>query len=144
MPRQVLALGGFTASVTDVADIEEVERAIEREFGESRFKAYLQRHELEALLLANLDALELVFHRHQSGLKQLRADIAGFATAEEINHGAATHPSARLASAIAGYENLKASYAYFALAESGLECVRAKCPRFDAWLSHWENWGGHD
>lgn len=60
---------------------------------------------------------------------------------EDINHGATTHPSARLAAAITGYENLKASHAYFVLAEGGLEAVRDKCPRFHDWLSHWEEWG---
>jgi hypothetical protein len=60
---------------------------------------------------------------------------------EEINHGPRTHPSARLATAIAGYEDLKASNAYFVVAEAGLASARAKCPRFDAWLTRWEDWG---
>lgn len=141
MPDKVLRLAGFTSPVTAVADIECVEKAIEDVFAESRFKAYLQRHELEALLLADMDALERVFHRHRSGIQQLRADIAAFDNAEDINHGPATHPSARLASAIAGYEYLKASNAYFVLAEAGLGAARAKCPRFSAWLAHWEQWG---
>ena len=141
MPPKVQGLAGFSAPVSAVADIEAVERAIETVFGEPRFKAYLQRHELEALLLSNLDALERVFHRDTLGLRQLRTDIIGFATAEDINHGTATHPSARLAAAVAGYEDLKASNAYFVLAEAGLGAVRPKCPRFHAWLSHWENWG---
>ncbi|MGO9203611.1 MAG: DUF4276 family protein [Limisphaerales bacterium] len=68
-------------------------------------------------------------------------DLAGFASAEDINHGAATHPSARLATAITGYEDLKASNAFFALAEAGLGVARARCPRFDAWLTRWETWG---
>lgn len=141
MPEKVLRLAGFTAPVTAVADIEAVEKAIEGIFGEARFKAYLQRHEFEALLLADMDALESVFYRHKSALRQLRADISGFASTEDINHGSATHPSARLAAAVAGYNDMKASNAYFVLAEAGLSVARAKCPRFDAWLKHWENWG---
>ncbi|MCY2979928.1 MAG: DUF4276 family protein [Planctomycetota bacterium] len=144
MPIPVLNLGGFNAPVTTAADIETVERAIDAVFNESRFKAYLQRHELEALLLADVDALEWVFHSHQPGLQQLRSDIAGFASPEDINHGATTHPAARLATAVAGYEDLKASNAYWVLARAGLETARAKCPRFDAWLSHWENWGAKE
>ena len=80
MPNPVLNLGGFNDPVTTTADIETVERAIEAVFSEPRFKAYLQRHELEALLLADLDALEWVFHRHKPGLQRLRADIVGFAS----------------------------------------------------------------
>jgi hypothetical protein len=141
MPPKLLALAGFNGPVTLPADVEKVEAAIEGVFSEPRFKAYLQRHELEALLLADPDALERVFHRDKTGLEILRADIAGFAHAEDIDHGPTTHPAARLATAVAGYEELKASNAYFVLAEAGLEIVRAKCPRFDAWLKHWESWG---
>jgi len=141
MPIPVLNLGGFNAPVTTAADIETVERAIDAVFNESRFRAYLQRHELEALLLADLDALEWIFPRYQPGLQQLRSDIAGFSSPEDINHGATIHPAARLATAVAGYEDLKASNAYWVLARADPKTVRAKCPRFDAWLSHWENWG---
>jgi hypothetical protein len=141
MPASVLGLGGFTAPVTTVADVAAVETAIEAVFNEPRFRAYVQRHELEALLLADLDALGRVFHRHIPGIHQLRIDIAGFATAEDINHGPTTHPSARLETAIPGYNNLKASNAYFVLAESGIAAARARCPRFSDWLRSWESWG---
>lgn len=66
------------------ADVERVKAVIENVFSEPRFKAYLQRHELEALLLADLDALERVFHRDRAGLQTLRSEIAGFAQMEDI------------------------------------------------------------
>lgn len=141
IPKKVLELARFSAPVSAVCDLITLERAIEGKFKESRFKAYLQRHELEALLLADLAALERVFHRHKPGIMSLRRDIAGFLNAEDINHGSTTHPSARLAAAVAGYENLKASNAYFVLAEADFATVRARCPRFDAWLGQWEEWG---
>jgi hypothetical protein len=141
MPNKVLALAGFSLPLTAVADIEDVERAMEDVLGEPRLRAYLQRHEIEALLLADMDALERVFRRFKPGLEQLRADIAGFANAEDINHGSETHPAARLAAVVPGYEDMKPANAYFVLAEAGLAAVRAKCPRFDAWLKQWEDWG---
>lgn len=141
MPHAVLSLAGFSAPVTAVAEIEAVENAIEAVFQEPRFKAYLQRHELEALLLADMAAVESVFHRHRPAIQQLGAEIAAFTNPEDINHGVTTHPSARLARAIPSYTDLKASNAYFVLAEAGIDSARAKCPRFDAWLHHWEAWG---
>jgi hypothetical protein len=141
MPPRLLAMAGFNAPVTTPADVEVVERTVESVFKEPRFKAYLQRHELETLLLADVDALERVFHRDKAGLQAMRTELAGFANAEDINHGQSTHPAARLVAAVAGYEDLKAANAYFVLAEAGLVSVRAKCPRFDAWLKHWEKWG---
>jgi hypothetical protein len=85
--------------------------------------------------------VEWVFHRHRPAIQQLGIDIASFTNPEDINHGATTHPAARLAGAIPGYADLKASNAYHVLAEAGLDTARGKCPRFDAWLRHWETWG---
>ncbi|MEI8241866.1 MAG: DUF4276 family protein [bacterium] len=142
MPPKILKEAGFTGPVSAVQDVETVERAMENEFSEPRFKAYLQRHELEALVLADIDALENVFPRHKPGIQQLRTDIAIFGNPEDINHGDATHPAARLETAVPGYtKNLKSSRAYFVLAQAGLGSIRAKCPRFDAWLRGWERWG---
>jgi hypothetical protein len=141
MPKRVLALAGFTGPITTPPDIETVEQAIERDLAEPRFKAYLQRHEIEALVLADLDALGRVFHRDDAGVAALRAEIANFSNPEDINHGPATHPSARLATKIPSYGALKASHAFWVLAEAGLEKVRARCKRFNKWIEHWENWG---
>lgn len=141
MPKKVLNLASMTTPAGTPAEVAAVEKAIEAVFNEPRFKAYLQRHELESLLLADMDAVEHVFHRDKAGIQALRADIAGFANAEDINHGPTTHPAARLAAAVAGYEDLKASNAYFVLKDADFNMVRSKCPRFDAWLKHWESWG---
>jgi hypothetical protein len=141
MPAKVLELAGFAAPVSVVAGVEAVEKALHGTFDEPRFKPYLQRHELEALLLADCAALGRVFHRHRQAILQLAADVAVFAHAEDIDHGADTHPAARLAAAIPGFRNLKASNAYFVLAEAGLDIARARCPRYHAWMKHWEDWG---
>lgn len=142
MPQAVLQLCGFTGPVSTEADIEALERAIEGVFNERRFKAYLQRHEFEALLLADTAALARVFHRHAAGVATLQIALAGCKNPEDINHGQTTHPAARLATAIPGYEDQKPANAYWVLAEAGLNTIRACCPRFDAWLRYWETWGG--
>ena len=141
IPKKVPGMSAITSPLSAVHEIENVEHAIEGVFNEPRFKAYLQRHELEALLLADMAALARVFHRDRVGLQQLALDIAPFVNAEEINHGVTTHPAARLMAAIPGYKDLKASNAFFVLAEATFTLVRARCPRFDAWLQCWENWG---
>jgi len=141
MPAELLSLSGFAQAISLPNEIETVQATMERELQEPRFKAYLQRHEMEALLLAVPDSLERVFHRHLAQIQQLRAEIAGFAHAEEIDHGPDTHPSARLVRAIPRYRDLKASNAYFVLADAGLDAVRKGCPRFHDWLAYWEQWG---
>lgn len=141
MPPEVPGFPQGAPLVFSPADVDTVELEIEQVFGEPRFKAYLQRYEFEALVLASPIALKAVFHENLPSIDQLQNDLVGFNNAEDINHGIATHPSARLESAIPGYNNLKASRAFWVLAEAGLNTVRGRCPRFDAWLSRWENWG---
>jgi hypothetical protein len=141
MPQKALDLAGLAQAASSVSDIEHLETAVERSLGEPRFEAYFQRHEIEALLLADMDAVKTVFHRYKTEVEQLKADIAGFANTEDIDHGKTTHPAARLARAIPQYNALKASNAYFVLAQAEMETVRARCPRFNEWLAHWEKWG---
>lgn len=141
IPDAVPGMAAITAPLSAVADVDHVERAIETTLGEPRFKAYLQRHEMETLLLTDIAALRYIFPPNDAGIQQLATDIEGFANAEDINHGATTHPAARLAAAIPGYENLKASHAYWVLRQADFTLVRKRCPRFNAWLAHWESWG---
>ena len=141
MPKKVFQLAGFDESVGSKADVDAVEVAIEHDLGEPRFKAYLQRYELEALLLADIEALRQIFHRDQKGIAQLETDVSEFSNFENINGGKSTHPAARLETAISGYLDQKVSNAYHVLAVADWDVVRSRCPRFDAWLKHWEAWG---
>lgn len=141
MPSDVPGFPHGTSNVFTSADVDAIEDEIEKVFGESRFKAYLQRHEFETLVLACPMALKSVFYESTLALDRLQSNLANFANAEDINHGETTHPAARLESAIPGYGDLKASRAFWVLAEAGLDAVRAQCPRFNAWLNRWENWG---
>src|SRR5690606_33235915 len=72
MPPKLLKLAGLASPIGTPVEVEAVEQTIESVFGESRFKAYLQRHELEALLLADMNAVERVFHRDKIGIQSLR------------------------------------------------------------------------
>jgi hypothetical protein len=140
LPSQVPGYPGSGAATT-AADVAALERAIEARLAESRFSAYFQRHEFEALLLAHPPAFANVFPGSTASIAALVAGIDSFASPEDINHGASTHPAARICAAIPEYELMKASHAYFVAAEVTLATMRAKCPRFRAWLEKWESWG---
>jgi len=139
MPSEVPGFQGRGAATT-AADVTAIESAIVARVGEPRFFPYLQRHEFEALLLAHPPALASIFPQSAAGVAALEADIAGLAP-EDIDHGSATHPAARINNAIPSYYELKASNAYWVAAEITLDVMRAKCPRFHAWLTQWEAWG---
>jgi hypothetical protein len=140
LPPEVPGYPGLRAATTE-AHVTAIEAAIAAQLGEARFSPYLQRHEFEALLLAHPPALVTIFPGSAAAVAQLAADIAGIGP-EEINHGAATHPAERIMRAIPDYYALKASNAFWVAAEVTLDRMRARCPRFRAWLEQWEAWGG--
>jgi hypothetical protein len=139
MPREVPGYPGLRAATTP-AHVEAIEGAIGAKLTEPRFYPYLQRHEFEALLLAHPPALSSIFSDSADRVAALEASIAGI-DPEDIDHGRATHPAARIQAAISDYYDLKASHGYWVAAEVGLERMRDRCPRFRAWLERWEAWG---
>jgi hypothetical protein len=139
LPAEVPGFQGRGAATTS-ADVDALEAVIATRFNEPRFEPYLQRHEFEALLLTDPKALAYIFPYSAAEVAILEANVAGIAP-EDINHGRTTHPAARIMSAIPNYYLLKASNAFSVASHIGLDAIRGKCPRFDAWLSRWEQWG---
>ena len=103
-------------------------------FEDRRFIPYLQRHEVEALVLAALDDLEPLLDTPEdlAGVASLRAEL-GDAPPEDVDDGPDTAPSKRLERSIPSYR--KALHGPLAVEAAGLASVRALCPRFDRWVS---------
>jgi hypothetical protein len=115
-----------------------LEDALATEFeSDPRFIPYIQRHEFEALVFADLPALRewLDAPDDIAGLSKLEADVAGVRP-EDINDGDQTAPSKRLSARIPGYS--KPLHGPSATANAGLPKLRAACPRFDAWVAKLE------
>jgi hypothetical protein len=139
LPPEVPGYPGHRAATTP-ADVAAIEAAIAAKLGEPRFFPYLQRHEFEALLLAEPAALARIFPDCAAAIATLEAGIAG-QNPEDINHGSQTHPAERVNLAIPDYYISKASNAYWVAVEVGLDRMRDRCPRFRAWMEQWEAWG---
>lgn len=139
LPSAVPGYPGLRAATTP-AHVTAVEAAIRAQLNEPRFFPYLQRHEFEALLLAHPPAFSSIFPGSAAGVAALEAAIAGIEP-EDINHGRATHPAARINAAIPDYYELKASHGFWVAAEVGLDRMRARCPRFRGWLEQWGSVG---
>lgn len=139
MPPEVPGYRGRGAANTE-ADVTAIEAAMKERLNEPRFAPYLQRHEFEALLLSHPTALAEVFPSSSEAVAALEASIAGIPP-EDINHGRATHPAARIMNAIPNYYEKKASHAFWVASRMGLDLIRSRCTRFHAWLTQWEQWG---
>ncbi len=116
---------------------ETLERSLAETLGDFRLVPYLQRHEFEALVLASLPSLCLFLDAEDdlAGLTQLEANIDGI-DPEDINDGKTTAPSKRLREHVPGY--VKTLHGPMAVMDTGLAPLRARCPRFDAWISRLE------
>jgi hypothetical protein len=115
--------------------VASVEEAFRRSIDSARFLPYLSLHEFEALLLSDTAAIGDVLQARaiETALEPI---TASFASPEEIDDGANTHPAARILALARGYR--KALHGPLAAARIGIATLREKCPHFGAWLNQLE------
>ena len=90
---------------------------------------YVQKHEFEGIVRVS-----------DQNLEQLRKIRPQFPTPEYINDNPATVPSKRIAGAIPNCR--KRLHCPQVAKKTGLEKIRAECPRFDEWVTRLEALGG--
>ena len=125
-----------------------VEEAIDAEvraqrgasWDERRAFAYVQLHEFEALLFADVAAFETLARVSSKDMDALREIRARFAGPEQINDGIESSPSKRIERVLSWYK--KSLDGPSIAARIGLAGIRAECPRFDAWVGRLEALGG--
>lgn len=108
------------------------------ELNHQRFIPFLALHEFEAWLFSAPDAVAAHFGKAHLADK-LRTVVQGAGEPELINHGATTHPKARLLSLVDNYK--ETSDGPTLLEKIGIAAVRAACPHFDGWLNQLEALG---
>jgi hypothetical protein len=143
LPRDFpgLAVHGSEPDTCKRADLLESE--LSKGVEDGRFIAYLQRHEIESLVLTGLDTLErrLDDPGDQQAIRRLKESLQGIAP-EDVNDGPETHPSRRLRNAAHAYQ--KTLHGPDILASVGVETLKARCPRFGAWVTKLEKLGAAD
>ncbi len=103
-----------------------------------RFIPYIQLHEFEGLLFFDIEVFNQNFNQNEfSNYAYIEKTISENPNPELINNHPSTAASKRLQECIKGYD--KPIYG-FALAECiGLTIIRAKCPRFNDWITKLES-----
>lgn len=109
------------------------------ELNHQRFIPFMALHEFEAWLFSRPDAVEAHFGKARLA-DRLETVVQQAGAPELINHGANTHPKARLHSLVGGYK--ETSDGPTLLEKIGIAAVRAACPHFDGWLNRLEALGG--
>jgi len=113
-----------------------LERALESDIASQRFVPYIQLHEFETLLYADMSRWSTLLLDSSREIQQLADSVSGFSNVELIDDGETTAPSKRILGAIPRYDKV-ASGALLAL-EIGLPTIREKCAHFNEWLSRLE------
>ncbi|MFJ1762790.1 DUF4276 family protein [Amycolatopsis sp. NPDC088138] len=112
--------------------VEHVEKAIFAQIGDPRLVPHLILHELETWVFAAAEQLGWLFP--DPGLaERLKADVLNAGGPELVNDHPSTAPSKRLASYCGTYS--KTNDGPLAIADLGIDSLRAQCPHLDKWLT---------
>nr|WP_294858670.1 DUF4276 family protein [uncultured Fluviicola sp.] len=117
--------------------MDEMERAMFEDINEElrpRYIPYIQLHEFEGLLFNEKQIFHDVIPKNELiGLPELEQVFRDYSNPEMINNTRHTSPSHRLMRIIDGYD--KIVYGNIIAEIIGLEKIRSKSPRFNAWIS---------
>ena len=129
---------GFQEAVArgcPLAKVRLLEKAMADDIGDPRFIPHLQLHEFEALLLADPMKIAAVLPECHCGVQALADEVRDYATAEDVDEGEDTHPSARISRATTGFRYDKPLHGLSIAEEVGLPVMRKRCPHFAEWLA---------
>lgn len=110
--------------------VAHVERELSRAVSDPRFLPNLVLHELETWVFAAADQLECL---HPGIAEQLKRDVVIAGEPELVNDSPKTAPSKRLVTYQPRYS--KTNDGPLAIADLGIERLRATCRHFDEWLT---------
>jgi hypothetical protein len=117
-----------------------IEAALADDLADRRFVPYVQLHEFEALLFANLEVLLLEYEDRQPEVEELKAQLAkppANHNPELVNGQKETSPSHRISRLIPEYQKVGAGSLLADLI--GMDHLRASCRHFNEWVQRLEN-----
>ncbi|MGL4463694.1 MAG: DUF4276 family protein [Planctomycetia bacterium] len=125
-----------------VRRVESMEASFALDVGDRRFIPYIQLHEYETYLFADVSQLSFFYDKADDRIARLQAIADAHATPELIDDGPTTAPSKRIIQEFPDYADAKPTVGPQVAELIGLPAIRAKCPHFDAWVAKLEALGG--
>ena len=124
--------------------VDYLEKAMAMDINNSRFIPYIQLHEFEALLFADIDKMKLFYlEGKDKEIERLKAVASAFDSPELINEGNQTAPSKQIIREIPDYYDNKVLIGPAVAKEIGLPVLREHCTHFDEWMRKIESLGRH-
>ena len=119
---------------------QEIQKKVSSGWDQRKVIPYVQKYEFEGLLFSDVNAFSVVPAATGPLVEELGEVRSSFPNPEDINDNADTAPSKRIKSIVPGYQ--KVVNGTLIARETGLDTIRAECPRFADWLAKLESLGG--
>ena len=119
---------------------KEIRKKVSNPWDGRKVIPYVQKHEFEGLLFSDVSAFSVMPVATGPLVEELAEVRSRFPNPEDINDNADTAPSKRIKSIVPGYQ--KVVDGVLIARETGLDAIRAACPRFAEWLAKLESLGG--
>ncbi len=142
LPKDFPGKATVTGSMSSLEKAEHIEGALKNDIDCDRFLPYIQMHEFESLLFADVKVLDKAatkLSNQKTKMDELMTIRAEFVSPEDINDSTETAPSKRLLSLYPGYQ--KVLIGSIAAHDTGLKVMREQCSHFSAWLTQIESLG---
>lgn len=97
---------------------------------------YIQLHEFETLIFADLDKITQRYFESDYDIRPLKEALKEFKNPELINHGESTSPSKRLLACIPDYDKIDGGVSI--LEKIGIGKLRDECRHFSDWIEKLE------
>ena len=138
LPSDFPGVTDWNANQPAQKQVVALEENLQTDIGQANLIPYLQLHEYEALLFSDLNAFSYA-DVPQKTIANWQAQLAQFASPEDVNNSPQTAPSKRLIKHWPNYAHAKPHYGVLIANKIGLPSIRAACPRFNAWVTGLEN-----
>ncbi len=123
------------------ARVGALERAWFDKTGDKRFIPFIQLHEFESYLFADVSQFSFFFDNVDSRTSALQKVVDDARSPERIDDGRHTAPSKRIIAQFPEYEDLKTTVGPQMAERIGLGTIRSQCPHFKAWVERLEKLG---
>ena len=118
--------------------VASLEQSWKTETNDPRFLPFIQLHEFEAYLFADLARLSEFFDSSSRGIWELQQVADGAKSPELIDDGQHTAPSKRISAQFPTYRHLKTTVGPQMAKLIGLQKIRSACPHFEQWIGRLE------
>lgn len=138
LPADFPGAAQWNAALPPQAQVAALEGNLAADIGQANLIPYLQLHEYEALLFSDLTAFSYADVAPQV-IAGWQKELSNFGGPEDVNNSPMTAPSKRLIARWPAYAKSKPHYGVLLAKKIGLPNIRARCPRFNNWVTQLES-----